>query len=561
MNIPKKTSAKSRMKLTDALNNIYKTSKQSGLKEPLFRSLKNELTIVSKYIDADRNEALIFSVVCSMNLFGENVEPQDLVRYFDVSPFEMIDYLNCLASLSDKSILIKRKNRRRFDDTLRKHYFIVNPKIMDAIISNEAMPENIEVKINDVFEVLERVNEVCQDCISETIDSTDMYEEIDEIIENNKQFGLIQQIENMDLELVDRIVYYYVIWKSVNGSLSVDMDEPMSSFFRRSSNRVQYLQNIFNGSNKLIKNNLVEYNSGRFFNDIDLCLTDESIKLLNQNGIILTQRKKGNRTITPDQINSKELFYEAEEKANIQELHAMMDNDCYLELMNRLGEKSLPQNLNILLFGAPGTGKTETVMQLAKASGREILKVEISQSKSMWFGESEKLIKKIFRDYQDIAKQTDKAPILLFNEADAILSSRKSNVSSSVSQTENAMQNILLEELENFSGIFIATTNLAGNLDKAFDRRFLYKIEFSMPGVSARQSIWKSKLTGLTDAEALILAKENHLSGGQNDNVIRKAEIQFLLKGNSATLDELLAFCEQEIILQKATARIGFTSK
>ena len=82
-----------------------------------------------------------------------------------------------------------------------------------------------------------------------------------------------------------------------------------------------------------------------------------------------------------------------------------------------------------------------------------------------------------------------------------------------------------------------------------------------MPGISARQSIWKSKLTGLTDAEALILAKENHLNGGQIDNVIRKAEIQFLLKGNSATLDELLAFCEQEIILQKATARIGFTSK
>jgi SpoVK/Ycf46/Vps4 family AAA+-type ATPase len=73
--------------------------------------------------------------------------------------------------------------------------------------------------------------------------------------------------------------------------------------------------------------------------------------------------------------------------------------------------------------------------------------VEISQSKSMWFGESEKLVKKIFRDYIELHKMLDLAPILLFNEADAILSSRKTNSQSSVSQTENAIQNILLEEL------------------------------------------------------------------------------------------------------------------
>ena len=120
--------------------------------------------------------------------------------------------------------------------------------------------------------------------------------------------------------------------------------------------------------------------------------------------------------------------------------------------------KALPQNLNILLFGAPGTGKTETVYQLAKSSGREIMKVEISQSKSMWFGESEKLIKKIFRDYADLAKQNELTPILLFNEADAILSSRKTNNASAVSQTENAIQNILLSR-HNFHSTNLLSVN------------------------------------------------------------------------------------------------------
>lgn len=72
-------------------------------------------------------------------------------------------------------------------------------------------------------------------------------------------------------------------------------------------------------------------------------------------------------------------------------------------------------------------------------------------------------------------------PVLLFNEADAIISKRKDVGRSNVAQTENAMQNIILEELENFEGIFIATTNLVSHLITAFERRFLFKIEFRKP--------------------------------------------------------------------------------
>ena len=176
----------------------------------------------------------------------------------------------------------------------------------------------------------------------------------------------------------------------------------------------------------------------------------------------------------------------------------------------------------------------------------------------MWFGESEKLIKKIFRDYTDLAKQNELAPILLFNEADAILSSRKTNNASAVSQTENAIQNILLEELENFKGIFIATTNLAENLDRAFDRRFLFKIKFNRPSIASRAAIWQDKLSTITAEDATSLAKDFELSGGQIDNVIRKAEIQMLLKGTSCNVDELKQFCAQEIVLQKGFASIGF---
>jgi hypothetical protein len=546
------------MKITEALNTIYKQSKSSGLQPELMKELNKEINVVAKFTNSSTQEAFVFAIVCSMNLFGENVESHDLIRFFDVTPFELMDYLKSLNTLSERSIIIKRKNRRRFEDALRKYHYVVNPKILDAIISEEPFPAEIESKITDVIEVLEKMHEACQECIAETIDTNDLHGEMEELMEGNKHFPLITTVKNLDLEPIDRIIYFFIIWKSVNGSMNIDMDEPLNSFFKRSSNRVQYMQGIFNGSNKLIKQNLVDYTSGRFFNDIDLSLSDSSLNLLKEHGVILHRRKNNNGTISPDSIAAKTLVYEAEESKQIDELRAMMATECYHDLMQRLKAKALPQNLNILLFGAPGTGKTETVYQLAKASGREIMKVEISQSKSMWFGESEKLIKKIFRDYAELDKQNELTPILLFNEADAILSSRKTNNASAVSQTENAIQNILLEELENFKGIFIATTNLAENLDRAFDRRFLFKIKFNRPSVASRAAIWQDKMASISTDDALALSKDFELSGGQIDNVIRKAEIQMLLKNTTCTLEELKQFCAQEIILQKGFNSIGF---
>ena len=97
-----------------------------------------------------------------------------------------------------------------------------------------------------------------------------------------------------------------------------------------------------------------------------------------------------------------------------------------------------------MFYGAPGTGKTESVLQIARESGRDIMQVDISSVRNKWYGETEKQIKKIFTDYKDLVKQSKKTPILLFNEADAILSVRSElgSDSSSVGKTENAIQNI-----------------------------------------------------------------------------------------------------------------------
>ncbi|MCE2713009.1 MAG: ATP-binding protein [Cryomorphaceae bacterium] len=559
-NTPTRRTTKTKsLSVMDAISSIYKKSKQSGLKPSILRSLKPELKIVSEYISGTEEEGFLFANIATMNLFGEHIDMLDIFRYFDITPFEITPYLKPLNKLVERGVFTKRRQRRRSsEEAMRKYYYSVHGDILDALLNSQPFPARENGVMADQIEVLGKLYDLSNECIQDSLDPDEMFTEMEELLKNNRHFPLISAIRDMEIRETDRAIYIYVVWKSMNGSILIDIDDPINSFLKVPSMKIKYLQEIYNGENKLIKHNLVEYNQGRFFNDIELSVTDKTRDLLESHGITLLKPKNKSNTIKPENITSKQLFYEKEENEQIDKVLSMMEPSKYTDLMSRLESKGLPQNLNILLFGAPGTGKTETVLQLAKLSGREIIKVDISQSKSMWFGESEKLVKKIFKDYESISKNCKLAPILLFNEADAILATRKNNTSSSVAQTENAIQNILLEELENFKGIFIATTNLAENLDKAFDRRFLFKVRFNKPSVASRAAIWRTKIPSLKKAEATKVAERFELTGGQIDNVVRKAEIEFVLNGKKITVEKIIEFCLQESVLQSKSVRIGF---
>ena len=142
----------------------------------------------------------------------------------------------------------------------------------------------------------------------------------------------------------------------------------------------------------------------------------------------------------------------------------------------------------------------------------------------MYVGESEKNVRNIFDTYKDLKVKSKTEPILLLNEADQFLGSRTSQGLSGSEKMHNQMQNIFLEQIERFDGILIATTNLLENIDKAFSRRFNYKIEFIKPGEKQRLELWKKLLPSELpleenfDLEALATYD---LTGGQIELVIK----------------------------------------
>lgn len=222
-------------------------------------------------------------------------------------------------------------------------------------------------------------------------------------------------------------------------------------------------------------------------------------------------------------------------------------------------DKGLRSGFTCLFYGSPGTGKTETVYQIARESGRDLFIVDVSQIKSCWVGESEKNIKDVFDKYRACVREGGTVPILLFNEADAIFGIRQQGAERAVDKMENSIQNIILQEMEDLDGILIATTNLTENLDKAFERRFLYKIRFDKPSLEVKRQIWKSMMPDITDANAAYLADKFELSGGQIENVARKKTIQSILSGNEPAIEDLIKYCcEEEVGAKKERRRIGF---
>lgn len=270
-----------------------------------------------------------------------------------------------------------------------------------------------------------------------------------------------------------------------------------------------------------------------------------------------------NRELTyPEKIQEKEMFYKEEIKADIAMLTEYLGKEQFEQIQSRLTEKKLSRGICIMLYGESGTGKTESVYQIAKKTDRAIYHVDIGETISQWGGGTTTNLSLIFEKYGRFCRQAkergENLPILLFNEADALFGKRIEEPERSYDVENNHIQSVLLDYIERQQGILIITTNLATALDKAFERRFLYKIKFEKPTTEVKEKIWKSKLDWLDKTTAEKLASSYPLSGGEIDNVVRKATMQEILTGRHSSVKEIETWCQKEKLESERQLRIGF---
>lgn len=306
---------------------------------------------------------------------------------------------------------------------------------------------------------------------------------------------------------------------------------------------------------------MIEFSSdGGFVNEEQVCLCEDVRK------IFFTELNIREEEIprSPDlksyaSISRKELVYNQTEKEQMRRITKMLDESNFRDVQKRMKEQGLRDGINLIFYGAPGTGKTESCLQLARQTGRNILMVDVAKLKDKYVGNSEKQVRGLFLYYRDLVSHSEKAPILLFNEADAVFGRRMENAEQGVDKMNNALQNIILQEMETISGVLIATTNLETNLDPAFERRFLMKVRFDMPDAGARQKIWKGMIPELSEEDAEVLAQRYEFSGGQIENITRKSMINYIIEGEKPTMEDLVKYCDEECFVRSSRRyTIGF---
>ena len=213
------------------------------------------------------------------------------------------------------------------------------------------------------------------------------------------------------------------------------------------------------------------------------------------------------------------------------------------------GEASVDRpRLNVLLFGPPGTGKTEFVKYLGRELDRKVMVVKGSDLLSKWVGESEQNIAKAFR------RAEAEHAILFFDEVDGLLHDR-ANARQSWQVTQ---VNELLQQMENFDGIMIAATNFSRNLDPATMRRFTFKLEFGYLDDAGKKSFFERMFkTTLADGELAELKALRNLAPGDFRTVRQE---QFYLGDAVTNLDRIAALKEECAVKKDGdhSAAIGF---
>lgn len=548
--------------LLGCISNIYEHSGKSQLKPELFKKIDNDLKIFSKYLEVTKSQAFITALIFSLSYKGNSVDIKDLKEYLECNPIHILEYVADFEALYSSGIVCRSKAGYRNEPYIYNYQYNIVREVVEAILTNTPLTKPREREKPTIVDVLEELYDIGQKGVNDGIDFWDMWREIHEKIKDNCNYPLIKRVVDMNLGFEEPFLFFYLVWKTLIGQESAEISDPVNLLFDRTSDRIKFTQAILEKRNSLIRNDLIEVVGSDYSDSAEIKLTQKAISFVEESGVKLFVKKiKSGAVIAPTDIQPKDLFFNESEKSSLDMIYNVLKHENLLQLQKKISEKNLPVGITALLHGQPGTGKTETVYQVAKATNREIYQVDISKTKSCWFGESEKIIKRVFTEYNSYAKQCDVTPILLLNEADAVISKRKSVSSSNVAQTENAIQNIILEELEKFKGILIATTNLVDNIDPAFDRRFLFKVEFSKPSISVKSKIWKSKLPDLSVDECDRLSEMFDLSGGQIDNIVRKCEMHELLNSEKTPFSKLVEFCKSEQLITVERSKVGFTRK
>jgi hypothetical protein len=534
-----------------ALQYISEKSEDSHLNKEFMdnENVKASLAEIKKVLPFNDWQIIMFAVIAAFSLGKGQIQMDAIGSKLDISPYKLFDMENEIQALIDNGYISTVADRFGGEEL---SYFVEKDIIKDIREGKTVTPKR-QKKVNGCIELIQDISRCTED---QRLTLNKYCFIVMNACRANSGLDIVKEMEAKNLNAMERVLIFTLLDHIITDEEDISYRDLMMPFTDKSNVIYEVKRYLYNEKSKLIRLKYLEIIPSKFAQDDRIHLTDKALKAFMPKDYKKIMPHVGDgeiencTLIKSKNIYEKQLIYDQRTDDQIRTLSDMLTTDGLSKLQKNLKSEGLRTGVNVLLYGFPGMGKTETVMQVCKKNNRNVLQVNISEMKSMWFGQSEKIIDKVFSQYNELRKSSQHTPVLLFNEADAILSKRRNlSNSSNVGQTENTVQNILLQAFENNEGIIICTTNMIDNLDKAFARRFLYKIEFSKPDKDTRAKLVKLKLGRfLTDDECYRIAASFNLTGGMLDNVLTKIVTKKCLYGMTATFDDIQEYCRQDMM-------------
>ena len=541
--------------LLSAVCQVVEVVRNSHYDLRIYEAAARPIAYIKEMLSLTERQVVVYAIAMDM-YYDNRISTYDISRCLDITPLKAMIFSADLEELSRRKYLVENFDE---DFSTDKDYTVTKEAI--ASLQQNRPISSSSGKITSAEEWFSALDKIVTARCNRRIDYETLCSRVEELIEQNKELPMVKRFKSKEPHLTpdEQMLFWWVCNMVVCAGYETMIPDNFRKLYSDLAIHRAQRKTLAMGTNGLIKHGLLriaksgEQRAKDCYELTPWVVKDMLAELELEATTVSSQDVIEHTPITP-----KQLYYNEKEKRAVEQLALLLQPTRFTEVRNELMKCGFRKGFACLFHGAPGTGKTETVLQLARMTGRNLLQVNISEIKSMWVGESEKNIKAIFTRYRKLVEESEVAPILLFNEADAIIGKRLENVSRSVDKMENSMQNIILEEIEKLDGILIATTNLTSNMDTAFERRFLYKIEFEKPSVDVKSAIWQSMLTGLSNEDASVLASKYDFSGGQIENIARKSVVGKIISGEDLSLSTLISHCDTEQIGNNVRRRIGF---
>lgn len=497
-------------------------------------------------LQAITNRQAFIMAVCMNFSLNMSITLRAVANMLDTTNMMLMHWMPDFHALCEKELLEKIERRMgRMDE------YVIPADVLEAFSNNEVFVKKTS-KVENTLELLSTFYHLFKQKSKSCMETNAFIKKSSRLLSDNQHLPLVSKLKKLEFQSIESelILLHLCRFYVMNSMSNVSLGQ-IVALFDEGKDRNVMVYGLLQGNHELFQRKLITFGCADGIKDKEtLCLTAKARHLL-----IPEYKLRGMNTPSSDMTSHKDivfknLYYNPSVEQQIQRLHSLLEEKNFRTIQKRLQERGFRKGIACLFYGSPGTGKTETVLQLAKSSGRDVMQVSMSQIRSKWVGESQKNIQEVFASYKERVRASKLCPILLFNEADAIIGNRMEVTTSSVDKMENSIQNVILQEMENLEGIMIATTNLERSLDAAFERRFLYKLKFEKPSLQVRTKIWQSMLPDVDEATLSSIASQYEFSGGQIENIARKALVDDLLFYSSdiSNKERISTFCRQEVL-------------